>query len=204
MAEGSARGKVERSEPGKAERAASRRVAESKATIPHVYAEVVACIDDASRLFERVVSATATALREVPALNGAYRDGAAERYSRVNVGIATRGSDAAVIPTIFDADEKGVDAIATEWAALDEKAAAGSLTAKEVAGGTFTVQPAGPVRSFTPVISGGQAANLGFGEPVDGQLVLTLAADARVIDAPAIGKFFEALRRSLEGGHGSA
>ena len=55
-----------------------------------------------------VVAAAANALRAVPRVNGSYRDGRYELYSRVNVGVTIVGQGIYVTPTIFDADEKSV------------------------------------------------------------------------------------------------
>ena len=55
-----------------------------------------------------VVKACAIALRRFPRANGAYKDGRFELYSRVNVGIAVAAQDALVVPTVFDADRKGL------------------------------------------------------------------------------------------------
>ena len=59
---------------------------------------------------DMVVKACAIALREHPRANGAYRDGRLELYSRVNVGVAVAAQDALVVPTVFDADLKGLRA----------------------------------------------------------------------------------------------
>ena len=67
---------------------------------------------------DMVVKACALALREYPRANGAYRDGRFELYSRVNVGVAVAAQDALVVPTVFDADRKGLRQIATETRAL--------------------------------------------------------------------------------------
>ena len=102
-------------------------MAESKATAPHFYLSVEV---DMSRAVEArarlkagakegdvvpsfndmVVKACAIALREHPRANGAYRDGRLELYSRVNVGVAVAAQDALVVPTVFDADLKGLRA----------------------------------------------------------------------------------------------
>ena len=76
---------------------------------------------------DMVVKACALALREHPRANGAYRDGRFELYSRVNVGVAVAAQDALVVPTVFDADRKGLRQIATESRAL---AAAGPRRAR--------------------------------------------------------------------------
>ena len=63
-------------------------------------------IGDADSPIAAVVAAVARALRHAPRLNGAYRDGAFETYSRINVGVVADEADGLVVPTIFDADLK--------------------------------------------------------------------------------------------------
>ena len=70
---------------------------------------------------DMVVKACALALREHPRANGAYRDGRFELYSRVNVGVAVAAQDALVVPTVFDADRKGLRQIAAESRALAQR-----------------------------------------------------------------------------------
>ena len=73
---------------------------------------------------DMVVKACALALREFPRANGAYRDGKVEEYSRVNVGVAVAAQDALVVPTVFDADTKGLRQIATESRGARRRASA--------------------------------------------------------------------------------
>lgn len=168
MSEGSsARGNVERLEPTKAERAAARKIAESKATIPHLYVQARLEVNSSDDIVADLVHAIARALREAPRLNGSYRDGAFETYSRVNVGIVAPGADGLLVPTIFDADLKEPGEISSEWQGLLDKALNESITAREVAGGTFTLASGFGYDGcdFLPVINAGQAANLGIGSP---------------------------------------
>jgi pyruvate dehydrogenase E2 component (dihydrolipoamide acetyltransferase) len=209
-----ARGTVERVEPTKAQRAVARRVAESKATAPHLYLETEVRADTAAP--ELVVHACAQALREFPRLNGAYRDGAFETYSRINIGVAVAGTDAPVVVTVFDADRKTTGEIADELAGLSERATAGKLTSPELAGGTFTVAGAavGAIRAIAAVLNQGQAGTLAFG-PVteraiarDGAvtagraLTATLSCDARMIGVDEAAGFLERVRALLEEGEG--
>ena len=104
----------------------SRRMAESKATAPDYALAVDVDMTVAVQLRERlqesseqspsvddmVLKAAANALREHPRVNGAYRDGRFELYSRVNVGIAVAAQDALVVPTVFDADQRSVALLA--------------------------------------------------------------------------------------------
>ena len=198
MAE-SARGNVERVEPTKAQRAAARRVAESKATIPHLYVQGQLELGAATNLMADVVWASARALRESPRLNGSYRDGAFETYSRINVGIVAEGADGLVVPTIFDADDKDPGDIAGEWETLRAKALNASITAREVAGGTFTIANGFGFEgcAYLPVINAGQAANLGIGSPRGGVVGATVAADARMISPPEASRFMALIQEAL-------
>ena len=211
-----ARGAAEIREPTKLEGTSARRVAESKATIPHLYLDAELQVGpqlEPGDLKPALVKAVASALRERPALNGAYRDGRHETYSRVNVGIALAAADGPLVPTIFDADTLEVDAIAAQLAELDRAAAEGALTSPQLAGGTFTVivaeSPA--VTAVTPVINGAQAGTLAAGglrdapvlrggDVVAGRVVgITLACDSRVIGAAEGGAFLEAVKASFPG-----
>ena len=114
---------------------------------------------------DMVVKACALALREFPRANGAYRDGEVEEYSRVNVGVAVAAQDALVVPTVFDADAKGLRQIATETRALAARVREGTITPPELSGGTFTVSNLGMfgVTSFSAVINPPQAGILAVG-----------------------------------------
>jgi pyruvate dehydrogenase E2 component (dihydrolipoamide acetyltransferase) len=205
-----ARGSVERIEPTKAQRAAARRVAESKATAPHLY--IATEIQVAGADLPPIVWACGVALQDFPRLNGAYRDGAFETYSRINVGVSMEGGEAPVTPTIFDADRKSAPEIGDELADLRERAGAGTLPAPDLAGGTFTVFAAasGSVHSVTGILNQGQAAALAVGpatsRPVvrDGDVVAgsaltaTLSVDARMIGADEAARFLDRVRELLE------
>ena len=178
-----AKGSVEVVELTKLQQTVSRRMAESKATAPHFYLQ--ADIDMTRRLGragadqgggapratvvpsfnDMVVKACAIALREFPRANGAYRDGKWELYSRVNVGIAVAARDALVVPTVFDADRKGLRQIATESRALAARVRERTITPPELSGGTFTVSNLGMygISNFHAVINSPQAAILAVG-----------------------------------------
>ena len=190
----------------------SRRMAESKATAPHFYLEaevdMTRAVEARGRVKElaapdlnvpsfndMVVKACGLALREHPRANGAYRDGRFELYSRVNVGVAVAARDALVVPTVFDADRKGLWQIGTESRALAERVRDGTITPPELSGATFTVSNLGMfgIDSFSAVINPPQAAILAVGaireRPVirDGEvraahlMRLNLACDHRIL-----------------------
>ena len=177
-----AKGTVTYEDLSKLQSTVSRRMAESKATAPHFYLEaevdMTRAVEARSRVKElaapdlnvpsfndMVVKACGLALREHPRANGAYRDGRFELYSRVNVGIAVSARDALVVPTVFDADRKGLWQIGNESRALAEKVRDGSITPPELSGATFTVSNLGMfgIDSFAAVINPPQAAILAVG-----------------------------------------
>ena len=204
-------------------------MAESKATAPHFYltseidmsravearARIKAASGDGEvvpSFNDMVVKACALALREFPRANGAYRDGKIEEYSRVNVGIAVAAQDALVVPTIFDADTKGLRQIATESRGVAERVREGTITPPELSGGTFSVSNLGMfgVTSFSAVINPPQAAILAVGSidevPVvrDGEIVpghrmsVNLACDHRILYGADGARFLARVRDLLE------
>jgi len=160
----------------------ARRMAESKATVPHFYLSMEIDMTEAVALRARlkeiaaegqavptfndmVVKACARALRDFPRANGSYRDGRIEIYPRVNVGIAVAAQDALVVPTVFDADQKSLGDIARKSRELAQKVRDGSIIPPELSGGTFTVSTLGMfgVSNFSGVINPPQAALLAVG-----------------------------------------
>jgi pyruvate dehydrogenase E2 component (dihydrolipoamide acetyltransferase) len=195
-----ARGSVEIVEPSQLELATARRVAESKATVPHSHFETEVGLDAGRAPAEAaLVRAAALGLRDFPKVNGAYRDGRFELYSRVNVGVALAARETLVFPTIFDADQKPEKEIAAEIEALAARARDATITQPELSGATFSIadlRPQGISRS-SGVIRGGQAALLAAGATPAG-LTLSLSCDGRILqglDGPA---FLARVRELLE------
>ena len=110
---------------------------------------------------DMVVKACAIALRKFPRANGSYRDGRLELHSRVNVGIAVAADDALLVPTILDADRKGLREIAAEARSLAAKVREGRVTPPELSGATFSVSNLGMygISSFQAIVDPPQAAH---------------------------------------------
>lgn len=220
-----AKGEVERAELTRAEQTAARRVAESKATVPHLYLEAEA---EGSRCLERLaetdaaasgatlgdaaVRAAAIALREFHRLNGAYRDGALELPSRINIGVAIAAETTAVTPTIFDADAKPLAAIASESRRLEAAARDGSITSPQLSGSTFTVVnlSAHEAMSAHVVVNPAHAAALSVGAVIERPIVadgelragrivrLGLSCDARIVQPAQGAEFLARVKQLLE------
>ncbi len=219
-AAGSLKGESTVSEPNRYERSVARRSAEIRATVPDAEFTTVVAMDAACEAASAqgvpvtalVLAAAAKALRQVPRLNGAYRDGRFELYSRVNIGVTVAGEGVYVVPTMFDSDHKSVSELAAELADYRARAEADRLESSELTGATFTFSDlsADGVVAGAPLIVGGQAGGLSAGAvrsvPVvrDGavvagrELVLTLAVDHRIAQAPDAGRFLAVIRETLE------
>jgi pyruvate dehydrogenase E2 component (dihydrolipoamide acetyltransferase) len=226
-AQASAKGTISIEELSRVQQTVARRMAESRATVPDIELRVEVDMGEAVALREGlreltdplpslndlVVKACALALRDFPRVNGAYRDGHFETFSRVNVGIAVAAPDALLVPTIADADRGSLSDIARRSRELAARVRDGSITPAELAGGTFTVSNLGMygVDSFSAVINQPQAAILTVGalrrRPVvdaDGEIVarptvvLTLACDHRILYGADGARFLARVRELLE------
>jgi pyruvate dehydrogenase E2 component (dihydrolipoamide acetyltransferase) len=224
-----AKGQVEVLELTKLQQVVARRMAEAKATAPHFYltseVDMGAAVAARARIKEMsgegevvpsfndmVVKACAIALRKFPRANASYKDGRFELHSRVNVGIAVAARDALVVPTIFDADRKGLREIAADARTLAAKVRDGSVTPPELSGATFSVSNLGMygIRSFGAIVDSPQAGILAVGEiaerPVvrDGEIVpgrlmeMTLSCDHRILYGADGAEFLAEVRRLLE------
>lgn len=214
------KGAITTVELSRQERVVARRSAETRAIVPSVeltcQVDVEGCLalahDRAVQPLSVILRILARVLRDFPRLNGAYRDGHYELYSRVNVGLALPAPGGPVIATLFDATERALDELDAELAELSERARDGRLSAAELSGATITVVPPGPagVTLLTPLIHPPQAAALAVGGWLESPVVrsgapavarlsqLTLACDHRIVDAHMGAEFLHGLKRSLE------
>ena len=224
-----AKGRTTTQDLTKTQQVVARRMAESKATAPHFYLtaeiDMSRCVEARARIKsaaaegdvvpsfnDMVIKACALALREFPRANGAYRDGRFELYSRVNIGVAVAAQDSLVVPTVFDADRKGLRQIAGDARALAARVREGQITPPELSGGTFTVSNLGMfgIDSFSAVINSPQAGILAVGaikeRPVvrEGEIgtahlmSVTLACDHRILYGADGAEFLARIRALLE------
>ena len=204
-------------------------MARSKREIPHYY--LATTIDMAAPLAwlearnrERPVTerllygvlllrATALALREVPELNGFWKNGHAEHSGAIHVGVAIslRGGGL-VAPALHDADRGGLDELMRRLQDLSLRARAGSLRSSEMTDPTVTITSLGErgVETVFGIIYPPQLALVGFGKVVerpwvvDGNVVArplvtaTLAGDHRATDGHRGALFLDAVARLLQ------
>jgi pyruvate dehydrogenase E2 component (dihydrolipoamide acetyltransferase) len=225
--EAGAKGEAQIQELTRLQQTVSRRMAESKATAPDFTIALTVDMTKAVELRKRlkevtdpapsfndmVVKAAASALREHPRVNGAYRDGKWELYERVNIGVAVAAQDALVVPTVFDADRKSLGQIARDARAVAEKVRDKSITPPELSGATFTVSNLGMfgIEQFTAIINPPQAAILTVGAlakrpAVDDtgrivardQMQLSLVCDHRILYGADGAQFLARVKELLE------
>jgi pyruvate dehydrogenase E2 component (dihydrolipoamide acetyltransferase) len=216
-----ARGDAEIEEATRAQQTAARRVAESKATIPHIQVDTevdltaaLAHIGESVGVADVAVAAVGVALREFPRVNGSYRDGRYETYPNVNVGIAVESEGATVFAAIADADTKDAATIGVQARELERAASAASLKAPQLSGTTFAITDLteSGVRAADPVINPPHAAAMTLGGVRDGVVVrdgavvptkvltATLACDHRILSARQAAAFLDRFRELLEAG----
>jgi pyruvate dehydrogenase E2 component (dihydrolipoamide acetyltransferase) len=226
-AEAGPKGEADIQELTRLQQTVSRRMAESKATAPDFSISLTVDMTQAVELRRRlkevadpapsfndmVVKAAATALREHPRVNGAYRDGKFELYEKINIGVAVAAMDALVVPTIFDADRKSLGQIARDARAIIEKVRDKTVTPPELSGGTFTVSNLGMygIEHFTAIINPPQASILTVGAlakrpAVDDngrivardQMSLSLVCDHRILYGADGAQFLARVKELLE------
>jgi pyruvate dehydrogenase E2 component (dihydrolipoamide acetyltransferase) len=160
-----------------------------------------------------LMKTVAVALREVPELNGFWRDGHHVPSDSVHLGVAIslRGGGL-VAPALHDADRASLDELMARFRDLVQRARSSRLRSSELADPTFTVTSLGEqgVEGVFPLIFPPQVAIAGFGKvverpwAVDGGLFVrsvcqaTLAADHRVVDGHRAGLFLAAVDRVLQ------
>ena len=205
----------------------ARRMAESKAGIPHFYMtieiDMAACLAKRDQLNEKMsggrismndvmVKAAAAALMKVPELNAEYTQGAVRRYAVAHIGFAVAIDEGLVTPVLRDCHAKGIGTIARESAQLIEKAKSRALRPEDMQGGTFTISNLGmhEVVEFSAIINPPQVGILAIARPVERPVVkngwvvisprlnATLSADHRAVDGVTGAAFLTAFKTVLE------
>jgi pyruvate dehydrogenase E2 component (dihydrolipoamide acetyltransferase) len=166
------------------------------------------------RVLPTVVKACAETLPEFPELNARLERDAIVYLDRYDIGIAVQTDDGLVVPVVRAANEKSVDELEREIAALAENARTGSLAAGELRGSTFTVTSAGKLAGLfqTPIVNYPEVAILSIGRiaprPVvrDGEVLarrvgtVAVTFDHRVVDGARAAAFGLAVIARIEDG----
>jgi pyruvate dehydrogenase E2 component (dihydrolipoamide acetyltransferase) len=161
-----------------------------------------------------LVKAVVAALKEYPEFNSSLtpEKDAIILKQYYNIGIAVDTPGGLVVPTVKDADRKGIVELSREFMAISAKARDGKLKGDDMAGGTFTISSLGGIggTSFTPIVNAPEVAILGVVrsamKPVwngtefvpRNMLPLSVSYDHRVIDGALAARFTRHLCYLLE------
>ena len=164
----------------------ARRLAESKATVPHFYLTVDVQLDALLKLRgelnaaleksgvklsvnDLVIKALGLALTQVPDANVQFAGDTLYRFGRADVSVAVAIPGGLITPVIADAANKRLSVIATEMKDLAARAKDGKLKPEEYTGGTASLSNLGMfgIKQFDAVINPPQGLILaiGAGEP---------------------------------------
>ena len=154
------------------------------------------------------------ALSRFPELNATVDTEAREvlQHPQVHLGFAAQTPRGLVVPVVRDAHTRDATQLSVELARLTESARAGTLTPREMTGGTFTLNNYGVfgVDGSTPIINHPESAMLGVGRiaekpwVVDGRLAvrrvvqLSFTFDHRVCDGGTAGGFLRHVADCVE------
>lgn len=212
----------------KLRQAIARRMAESKASLPHFYVTHEYKVDalmDLRAQFNKlmpenekisvndfIVKAVALALGQFPNLNASLNGNSVVRHGQVNIGIAVSVEGGLLTIVCRQADQKPLRQISAEVKAMAARTRAGKVKPDDIEGSTFSISNMGmyDVENFSAIINPPEAAILAVGSarqvPVveDGALKVgwrmkaTISVDHRVSDGVEAAKFLQALATFLE------
>lgn len=214
-------------------KAIAERMVQSKTTIPHAY--VMMDIDMTAALSFRgefnvgghgnvggarisvndlVMKAAALALRQVPALNATFEEGAVVMHTAVNIGVvvAIDGDEGILVPVIPNTDTLPILEMSAQLKAKAEVARKKRLRARDSMGGTFTISNVGMfgVSYLIAVVQPPQVGILGIGAVtkvpavendaivVKSMMGVALSFDHRAVDGAVAAKFVAALAEILQ------
>lgn len=194
--------------------AIAARLTESKRDTPHFYLRGTCRVDkllkmraelneaaenaDAAKVSvnDLIIKAAARAHTIVPAMNVVWTKDAVRRFDAVDIAVAVSTNRGLLTPVVRDAARRSLSAVSAEVRELAERARLGTLTQREIEGGSFCISNLGMygTEEFSAIINPPQSAILAVGaarsEPVvqDGELAVatvmrvTLSVDHRPVD----------------------
>jgi pyruvate dehydrogenase E2 component (dihydrolipoamide acetyltransferase) len=160
-----------------------------------------------------LIKALGLALAEMPGLNRIWAGDAIHAFDRVDVGMVAETPQGLRVPVLRNAGAVALDDLAARAGALAERARGGSLLPDDVGDSVVSISNVGMigVSTLTPIINPPNAMILGVGAeralfrpgpngaPVARrELVLTLAADHRIVDGAEAARFLASLVALLE------
>ena len=207
-------------------RAIARRLAESKATVPHFYLTAECVVDDLLALRRQVneaspvkvsindfvIMAAAAAFRDVPEANVTWSDEGLLAHENVDISIAVATEGGLVTPVLRGVDRLRLSEVARSAADLAQRARDRRLRQDEIEGGTFAISNLGMYGTleFSAIINPPQSGILAVGAAkpapvvVDGAVTAatvmrcTLSVDHRAVDGALAARWLAAFTARLE------
>eukprot|EP00457_Paulinella_chromatophora_P005749 gb/GEZN01005766.1/.p1 GENE.gb/GEZN01005766.1/~~gb/GEZN01005766.1/.p1 ORF type:complete len:482 (+),score=72.29 gb/GEZN01005766.1/:26-1471(+) len=214
--------------PSSMRKVIAKRLAISKATVPHSYSSITCTIDSLlamrKALKERsgasvndyVIKAAACALRDVPQANTIMdpKTGETVISPTVDISVAVAIPEGLITPIVKKADSLTLNGINAQMKELADLAKKGKLLPEQFQGGSFTISNLGMfgITEFSAVINPPQACILAVGGPVSKlrqnaksgllepitTLTVTLSSDRRLVDEEVAALYLQSLQRYLE------
>jgi len=162
----------------------ARRLAESKSTVPHMYATIECHLDELlalRKVFAKdlntnvsvndlVIKAAALALRDLPDVRRKWNaaTGSVTEPSACDIAVAVATPTGLITPIITRADRRGCADINTTVKELAGRAKIGKLKPEEYTGGCFSISNLGMygINNFSAVINPPQACILAVGSGI--------------------------------------
>ncbi|MSP14958.1 MAG: 2-oxo acid dehydrogenase subunit E2 [Chloroflexi bacterium] len=212
----------------KMRQAISRRMTESKQTVPHIYITSEVDMTDAVALRRQinetmaedsrisvndfVIKAVARALESFPNLNASYQEGKLRMNAQINIGVAVSLDNGLITTVLHQANTKSLGQISREVKQLVKRARENKFRPDDLQGATFTISNLGmyDVEEFVAIINPPEAGILAVGSAhpkpvvVDGQVVvrermrITISADHRVSDGAEAARFLQEVKKQLQ------
>jgi pyruvate dehydrogenase E2 component (dihydrolipoamide acetyltransferase) len=203
-----------------------QRMLESKLTKPCYYmgieADTTELMDSRHELKKQLgvkitsnafyIKALGLAVKEYPLMVGSFDDDSIIIPDDINVGFAISAPQGLVVPVVKNADKLTLAEIAILEKKLTDKARSNKLTLDEITGETIGLSNLGvyDVDSFIGIVPPPATTILAVGNtlrtavPQNGQIIirkitdLTIAVDARVVDAAYAAKFLAYIAELLQ------
>lgn len=165
---------------------------------------------------EILIKAAAQTLEVYPRVNASLMNDEIILNQEINIGLAVAVEDGLIVPSIKEANKKGLAELTKSSKLMSKKARNGELTTDEMSGNTFTISNLGmyAIDGFTPIINPPETAILGVGRMVEKPVViegdivvrpmltLSLSFDHRAIDGAPSAEFLTEIKRRIEEPYG--
>jgi 2-oxoisovalerate dehydrogenase E2 component (dihydrolipoyl transacylase) len=219
-------------EPGRMRLAIAEHMVRSKRTSPHATTVMEVDMTSIAKWLEKnrdefkrregysisyvpfVMKAVCEGLRKFPYMNASWTDdNKIIVKKRINLGMAVATDAGLVVPTIYDADQYTIAALAKQINAVAGRARTGKLTVQDMTGSTFVVNNPGTFGTIisVPIINQPHAGIVSMDAVVKRPVVieddaiavrsmmyLCLSFDHRINDGAGAAGFLQAVRQKLQ------